>query len=147
MCGFFAGVLGGAYGMNGPPLAIYGAMRGGQRSIFERPSRGTFFPPASIGMGGYWLAGLWTPLVTRYFLLSLPATLIAIFLGRAINHRMSGEGFLGYIYLMSSRSAACCWYRRWRVNWAIERCFCFAIWGIRRASHSAPARLLTSENV
>src|ERR1700683_856604 len=26
-CGFFAGVLGGAYGMNGPPLVIYGAMR------------------------------------------------------------------------------------------------------------------------
>jgi uncharacterized membrane protein YfcA len=26
-CGFAAGVLGGAYGMNGPPLAIYGAMR------------------------------------------------------------------------------------------------------------------------
>jgi hypothetical protein len=26
-CGFCAGVLGGAYGMNGPPLVIYGAMR------------------------------------------------------------------------------------------------------------------------
>jgi uncharacterized membrane protein YfcA len=26
-CGFSAGVLGGAYGMNGPPLVIYGAMR------------------------------------------------------------------------------------------------------------------------
>ena len=26
-CGFCAGVLGGAYGMNGPPLVVYGAMR------------------------------------------------------------------------------------------------------------------------
>src|SRR4051812_41091429 len=26
-CGFCGGVLGGAYGMNGPPLVIYGAMR------------------------------------------------------------------------------------------------------------------------
>ncbi|HZD32486.1 MAG TPA: sulfite exporter TauE/SafE family protein [Candidatus Angelobacter sp.] len=26
-CGFCAGIMGGAYGMNGPPLAIYGAMR------------------------------------------------------------------------------------------------------------------------
>src|SRR5208337_3791784 len=25
-CGFFAGILGGAYGMNGPPLVVYGAM-------------------------------------------------------------------------------------------------------------------------
>jgi uncharacterized membrane protein YfcA len=27
-CGFLAGVLGGAYGMNGPPLVIYGARAG-----------------------------------------------------------------------------------------------------------------------
>ena len=27
-CGFSAGILGGAYGMNGPPLVLYGAMRG-----------------------------------------------------------------------------------------------------------------------
>src|SRR5690242_5646393 len=26
-CGFCSGVLGGAYGMNGPPLAVYGALR------------------------------------------------------------------------------------------------------------------------
>src|SRR5438067_651083 len=26
-CGFLAGLLGGAYGMNGPPLVIYGAIR------------------------------------------------------------------------------------------------------------------------
>lgn len=26
-CGFSAGVLGGAYGMNGPPLVIYGSLR------------------------------------------------------------------------------------------------------------------------
>ncbi len=100
VCGFFAGVLGGAYGMNGPPLAIYGAMRRWSAQHFRATLPGGFPPASVVGMGGYWLAGLWTPLVTRYFLLSLPATLIAIFLGRAINHRMSGEGFLGYIYLM-----------------------------------------------
>ena len=27
-CGVLAGVLGGAYGMNGPPLAVYGALTG-----------------------------------------------------------------------------------------------------------------------
>ena len=26
-CGFLSGILGGAYGMNGPPLAIYGSLR------------------------------------------------------------------------------------------------------------------------
>lgn len=50
-------------------------------------------------MGGYWLAGLWVAAVTHYYLVSLPVTLLAVFLGRAINHRLHGEAFLKYIYL------------------------------------------------
>jgi hypothetical protein len=37
--------------------------------------------------------------VTHYYLVSLPVTLLAVFLGRAINHRLHGEAFLKYIYL------------------------------------------------
>jgi hypothetical protein len=51
-------------------------------------------------MGGYWLAGLWTADVTRYFLWSLPGALAAVFLGRAINRRLSGDGFLRYVYVL-----------------------------------------------
>ncbi|MGA8274385.1 MAG: sulfite exporter TauE/SafE family protein, partial [Candidatus Sulfotelmatobacter sp.] len=47
----------------------------------------------------YWLAGLWTSAVTHYYLLSLPVTLVAVFLGRIINHRLHGEAFLKYIYI------------------------------------------------
>ncbi|MFZ1931097.1 MAG: sulfite exporter TauE/SafE family protein [Candidatus Sulfotelmatobacter sp.] len=99
VCGFCAGVLGGAYGMNGPPLAIYGAMRRWSAQHFRATLQGYFLPASIIGMAGYWLAGLWIPTVTHYYLLSLPATVIAVFLGRAINHRLHGEGFLKYIYL------------------------------------------------
>lgn len=98
-CGFCAGVLGGAYGMNGPPLAIYGAMRRWSAQHFRATLQGYFLPASIIGMAGYWLAGLWVPAVTHYYLLSLPATVIAVFLGRAINHRLHGESFLKYIYL------------------------------------------------
>jgi uncharacterized membrane protein YfcA len=98
-CGFFAGVLGGAYGMNGPPLAIYGAMRRWSAQHFRATLQGYFLPASIIGMAGYWLAGLWVPAVTHYYLLSLPATVTAVFLGRAINHRLHGDTFLKYIYL------------------------------------------------
>ncbi|MFZ0321391.1 MAG: sulfite exporter TauE/SafE family protein [Candidatus Sulfotelmatobacter sp.] len=98
-CGFCAGVLGGAYGMNGPPLAVYGAMRRWSAQHFRATLQGYFLPASIIGMAGYWLAGLWVPAVTHYYLLSLPATLLAVFLGRAINHRLNGEAFLKYIYL------------------------------------------------
>ena len=49
-------------------------------------------------MAGYWLAGLWVPAVTRYFLMSLPVALPAIFLGRMINHRLRGDAFLKYVH-------------------------------------------------
>jgi uncharacterized protein len=98
-CGFCAGVLGGAYGMNGPPLAIYGAMRRWSAQHFRATLQGYFLPASVIGMGGYWLAGLWVPAVTHYYLLSLPITLPAVFLGRIINHRLRGDVFLKYVYL------------------------------------------------
>jgi uncharacterized membrane protein YfcA len=98
-CGFCAGVLGGAYGMNGPPLVIYGAMRRWSAQHFRATLQGYFLPASIIGMSGYFLAGLWTRTVTRYYLLSLPLTLLGVFLGRAINHRLRGDAFLKYIYL------------------------------------------------
>lgn len=97
-CGFCAGILGGAYGMNGPPLVIYGAMRRWSAQHFRATLQGYFLPASIIGMAGYWLAGLWTPAVTHYYLLSLPVTLLGVFLGRAINHRFRGDDFLKYLY-------------------------------------------------
>ncbi len=99
VCGFCAGVLGGAYGMNGPPVAVYGAMRKWSAQHFRATLQGYFFPASTIGMIGYWLAGLWTPAVTHYYVVSLPITLLGVFLGRVINHRMHGDGFLKYVYL------------------------------------------------
>src|SRR5208283_4636636 len=97
-CGFCAGVLGGAYGMNGPPLAIYGAMRRWSAQHFRATLQGYFLPASIIGMGGYLLAGLWVPAVTRYHLLSLPLAIPAILLGRVVNHRLRGEAFLKYVH-------------------------------------------------
>jgi uncharacterized protein len=97
-CGFCAGVLGGAYGMNGPPLVIYGAMRRWSAQHFRATLQGYFLPASIVGMGGYWLAGLWVPAVTHYFLLCLPVLWPAIWLGRVVNHRMHGESFLRYVY-------------------------------------------------
>jgi hypothetical protein len=98
-CGFVAGILGGAYGMNGPPLVIYGSMRRWDPPQFRATLQAYFLPASILGMIGYFLAGLWVPAVTRYFLLSLPLMLPAVFLGRFINHRLRGNTFLKYVYL------------------------------------------------
>jgi uncharacterized protein len=97
-CGFCAGVLGGAYGMNGPPLAIYGTMRRWSARHFRATLQGYFLPASIVGMAGYWLAGLWTRTVTHFYLISLPVVLFGVFVGREVNHRLHGEVFLKYIY-------------------------------------------------
>jgi len=97
-CGIAAGVLGGAYGMNGPPLVMYGAMRRWSSQHFRATLQGYFLPASVAGMAGYWLRGLWTPPVTHYYLISLPALLPAILLGRVMNRRLHGAGFLKSVY-------------------------------------------------
>jgi uncharacterized membrane protein YfcA len=97
-CGFLAGVMGGAYGMNGPPLAIYGAMRRWSAQHFRATLQGYFLPASLIGMAGYWLAGLWVPAVTHYYLLSLVLVLPAIWIGRTLNQRLRGKAFLKLIH-------------------------------------------------
>lgn len=97
--GFGAGILGGAYGMNGPPLVVYGALRGWSPQRFRATLQAYFLPASLMTMGGYWIAGLWTPPVTDYFLWALPGVALAIVLGRAVNRRLDGPSFIRYIHI------------------------------------------------
>jgi uncharacterized membrane protein YfcA len=96
--GFCSGILGGAYGMNGPPLVIYGSLRRWSPQHFRATLQGYFLPSSLLGLIGYAAIGLWVPAVTRYFLLSLPGILLAILMGRALNQRFRGDGFFRYAY-------------------------------------------------
>jgi uncharacterized membrane protein YfcA len=96
--GFNAGVLGGAYGMNGPPLAIYGALRRWPPEYFRATLQAYFLPASVAGMAGYYVAGLWTPAVNRHYFVSLPGVVIAIILGRSLNRRMAAPRFISYVY-------------------------------------------------
>ncbi len=61
--------------------------------------KGYFLPASLVGLAGYAAVGLWNAVLTRYFLLSLPALAVAILLGRAVNQRMSGHGFFRFVYI------------------------------------------------
>jgi uncharacterized protein len=96
--GFIAGILGGAYGMNGPPLAVYGSLRGWSPQHFRATLQGYFLPASIAGLWGYLLWGLWTPAVSRYYLLSLPFVISATFIGRMINRRIGADRFVLYVH-------------------------------------------------
>lgn len=96
--GFLAGVLGGAYGVNGPPLAMYGFLRRWSPANFRATLQGYFLPASMAGMVGYGISGVWTPVVNHFYLLSLPGVLLGIFVGRAINRRLNARQFGLYVH-------------------------------------------------
>lgn len=99
ICGFLSGVFGGAYGLNGPPLVVYGNMRNWTAQDFRATLQAYFLPASILGMIGYWYKGLWSPTVVHYFFISLPVVIPTIFLGRWLNLHLRGSTFFNFIYV------------------------------------------------
>ena len=97
--GFLSGILGGAYGMNGPPLAIYGSLRRWSPQHFRATLQGYFLPASLAGLIGYFWIGVLTRPVATDFALSLPCALAAVLIGRFLNHRLQGYAFFRVVYL------------------------------------------------
>ena len=98
VCGFCAGILGGAYSMGGPPLVVYGAMRRWSAQQFRATLQAYFLPAGLVAAVGFWAAGLWIRTVFHLYLISLLALVPAIVLGTAINRRLRGNFFLKVVY-------------------------------------------------
>lgn len=98
VCGFLSGIFGGAYGLNGPPLVIYGNLRQWSPKNFRATLQAYFLPVSFVSVVGYYSKGLVTAQVGTYFLISLLTTLPAIFLGRYLNHQLKDGSFFKYVY-------------------------------------------------
>lgn len=98
ICGFLSGVFGGAYGLNGPPLVVYGNLKNWTAKHFRATLQAYFLPASLIGAFGYYAKGLVTTEVNSYFLYSLTTAIPAIFLGRYLNHKLNGSSFFKYVY-------------------------------------------------
>jgi len=99
VCGFLSGVFGGAYGINGPPLVVYGKLRGWSANQFRATLQAYFFVASKLSIVGYAYKGLITQEVLTHFLYALPAALPAIFLGRYLNNKLDNSGFYKYVYI------------------------------------------------
>lgn len=99
ICGFLSGVLGGAYGLNGPPLVVYGNLKQWTAKHFRATLQVYFLPVSLISVLGYSWKGLLTTEVSSYFLIALITAIPAIFLGRYLNHQLKGFSFFKYIYI------------------------------------------------
>jgi uncharacterized membrane protein YfcA len=98
VCGFLSGVFGGAYGLNGPPLVVYGNLRNWTAKYFRATLQAYFLPASIIGAIGYYAKGLITTEVNYYFLYSLTTVIPAVFLGRYLNSKLNDHSFFKYVY-------------------------------------------------
>jgi uncharacterized membrane protein YfcA len=96
--GFVAGILGGAYNTNGPPVVVYGALRDWSPESFRATLQGYFFPTGLVILMSHGLAGLWTPRVLRLYIYALPVIVIAVLLGGRVNRMISSGQFNRIVY-------------------------------------------------
>jgi hypothetical protein len=97
--GIISGILGGAYNTNGPPIIIYGTLKGWSPEEFRVVLQGIFLPTNLFIILGHGIAGFWTESVFYYTIISFPAIILAFFLGRKLNKVISAEKFTKYIYI------------------------------------------------
>ena len=98
VCGFLSGIFGGAYGVNGPPLVVYGNLRQWSAKHFRATLQAYFLPVSLVSVIGYYAKGLITTEVNTYFFISLGTAIPAVFLGRYLNHRLKDGTFFKYVY-------------------------------------------------
>jgi len=96
--GFIAGILGGAYNTNGPPVVIYGSLRRWNPATFRTTLQGYFFPTGLLLLISHSSVGLWTGTVFNNYLIALPFVLAAVWMGGKLNERISPGKFDKYIY-------------------------------------------------
>jgi len=99
-CGLVSGILGGAYGINGPPLVIYGAKRRWSAQHFRATLQAYFLIASLTGVIGYWISGLLKPVLFNYYAWSLPVVIPAVLIGRKLNAMMHGDRFFKYSYVV-----------------------------------------------
>ena len=97
--GLVAGILGGAYNMNGPPIIIYTTLRRWPPGRFRATLQGFFFSSGVLVLTSHAMAGLWTPDVLRSFGYSLPFILLAVYLGGKLHTRIPRARFERFVYV------------------------------------------------
>lgn len=91
-------MLGSAYNTNGTPIVLYATLRNWGPSAFRGNVQSHFIISSSFILLSHFLSGFWTKEVWVYYFASIPAVLLAIFLGNVIYQRIDTLKFRKYIF-------------------------------------------------
>ncbi|NOQ26072.1 MAG: TSUP family transporter [Bacteroidales bacterium] len=98
--GFIAGILGGAYNTNGPPIVIYSSLKKWNPQNFRATLQGYFFTTGILLVISHGIAGNYTSQVLTYFAYCLPVVLLAVIIGAKVNKKIPIIRFHKYIYMI-----------------------------------------------
>lgn len=99
LTGLIAGILGGAYNTNGPPVVIYGMLRRWDSEKFRATLQGYFLPTGAAILITHGIAGMWTREVIGLYLYSIPVIMGAVLIGGKVNKIIPQGKFDKIIYL------------------------------------------------
>lgn len=85
LLGFFAGMLSGAYNTSGPAYVIYGNSQRWSPAEFKGHIQALFIVGSMGTISSHFVAGHMTTQVFELFLIALPAIVIAVFCGMALD--------------------------------------------------------------
>jgi len=98
--GFIAGILGGAYNTNGPPIIIYSSLKRWNPQNFRATLQGYFFTTGILLLISHGIAGNFTNEVLTYFAYCLPIVFLAVIIGAKLNKKIPTLRFHKYIYII-----------------------------------------------
>ncbi len=98
--GFCAGVLGGAYNTQGPPLVIYGTLREWPPNEFRATMQGCLLPSSIAILVAHYVSDLWTSRVLSYYVWAVVPVLLAIPLGRWISRQLPRRNFSVLVFIL-----------------------------------------------
>jgi len=99
IAGFLAGILGGAYNLNGGPIAIYGSLAQWNQQKFVATMQGYFLPTGLFIVIGHGVGGLWSQKVFTLFGYAFLLILLGVYLGGKLNKYIKPGTFDLFVYI------------------------------------------------
>jgi len=109
--GFLSGILGGAFGTDGPPVVVYAALQPWAKEQVVGMLQSFFLFANFVIVASYGWHGLLTPSVLQGSLAAVPFAIAGIFLGLRINRRIGQRRFEGILAMLIGVMGCILWLR------------------------------------
>lgn len=98
--GFLSGFIGGGLSAGGPPVIVYTSLQDWKKDIIKVTLQGFFVISGLLTVFVHALSGLTTPLVIKYYFVSIPMLILGTYLGSFLYGKISEESYRRLILLL-----------------------------------------------